>query len=103
MLKREVGKILMVEKRTYTGNGGFKFKMITVDMEDKVVVLERGGFGWSEIDPKTGTFTGMDWVRVVAEGGPVSDSTIKRIRMIETPEEFDAIYDLLYEQFKHKR
>jgi hypothetical protein len=37
----------------------------------------------------------------VAEG-PADDSTIKRIRMIETPEEFDAVYDLLYEQFKSR-
>ena len=102
ILKRESDKVLMVENRTYMWNGGFKFKMIVVDKENKMVTLERGGVGWAEIDPRTGTGTGMDWVKIVAEG-QVDDGTIKRIRMIETSEEFDAVYSILYEQLKQRR
>jgi len=102
---RETEKVLMVEKREYTKNGGFLYKMIVFDKEDGWIVLEKGGYGWSMIDPKTGAGTGMDWVRVVAEG-PVEprekESMYKKLKMIETPEQFDAAYSILYEQLKRK-
>jgi hypothetical protein len=99
ILKHEGGSIFMVEKRTYQRNGGFLFKMIVVDKENNIVTLESGGCGWGLIDPRTGAGTGMDWVKVIAKG-VVDKATVKRIMMIETPTEFDAVYSLLYERFK---
>jgi len=104
VLKHETEKVLMVEKREYTKNGGFLYKMIVFDREDGWITLEKGGYGWSMIDPKTGAGTGMDWVHVVAEGQVgEKESMYKKLKMIETPEQFDAAYSILYEQLKHKR
>jgi hypothetical protein len=93
----------MVEKREYTKNGGFTYKMIVFDKEDGWIMLKKGGCGWSLIDPRTGAGTGMDWVKVVAEGSTEKESLYKRLKMIETPEQFDAAYDLIYEELKSKR
>jgi hypothetical protein len=104
IIKSESERVLMVENRTYHWNGGFTFKMIVLDKVSGVVTLERGGCGWGLIDPRTGAGTGMDWVRVVAEG-VVEDNKMlyRRLKMVETPEEFDAIYSLLYDQLKKQR
>jgi hypothetical protein len=104
VLKHETEKVLMVEKREYTKNGGFLYKMIVFDKEDGQITLMRGGCGWSMIDPKTGVGTGMDWVRVIAEG-PIEEkeSMCKKLKMIETPEQFDVTYSILYEQLKQSK
>ena len=103
VVKREIGRMLIVEKREYTKNGGFLYKMIVFDREDGWITLEKGGYGWSMIDPKIGAWTGMDWVRVVAEGQVgEKESMYKKLKMIETPEQFDAAYSILYEQLKRK-